>query len=93
VQAPQYLKGWMEEEGFVDVKRHILKLPVGHWPKDPRLKKVGLFEGVNIQEGIDALSLRLFSGALKWSPEEVQMLLMDARKQARDKDVHSYYLL
>jgi len=71
----------------------VLKLPVGPWPRDPRLKKVGLFEMVNMQEGLEGLSMMAFTRALDWSPERVQLFLADVRKQVRDRSVHSYYSL
>jgi len=89
--TPCKLKDWMEIAGFVDVEEHVLKLPVGTWPKDKRLKNVGLFEMVNMQEGLEALSMMSFTRALKWSPERVQLFLSDVRKQTKDRGVHSYY--
>lgn len=91
--TPQKLKGWMERAGFVDVEEHVLKLPVGTWPRDKRLKNVGLFEMVNMQEGLEALSMMAFTRALEWSPEKVQVFLADVRKQTKDRNVHSYYFL
>jgi hypothetical protein len=29
------LKGWLQEAGFINVREHIFKLPIGKWPKDP----------------------------------------------------------
>jgi hypothetical protein len=91
--AAKDLKSMMEKAGFVDVEEHILKLPVGPWPKDRRLKKVGLFESVNMQEGLEALTIKAFTKALGWSAEQVQVFMMDVRKQVRDRNVHSYYHL
>ena len=93
VTTAKSLKKWMEEAGFVDVEEHILKLPVGSWPKDPRLKKVGMFESINMQEGLEGLSIKVFTRALGWSVERVQMFLMDVRKQVKNRHVHSYYNL
>ena len=83
----------MEDAGFVGVEEHVLKLPVGGWPKDPRLKRVGMFEVVNMTEGIGGLSIMLFTRALKWTREQVELFLMDVRKSARDKRIHGYYHL
>ncbi|KAF2457406.1 S-adenosyl-L-methionine-dependent methyltransferase, partial [Lineolata rhizophorae] len=91
--SPQHLADQMREAGFVDVREHVLKLPVGPWPKDKRLKHVGMFEMVNMVEGVEALSMRLFTRALGWSPERVQLLLERVRKEAKDRKVHSYYHL
>ncbi|TLD30007.1 S-adenosyl-L-methionine-dependent methyltransferase [Venturia nashicola] len=89
--SPQRLKGWMETAGFIDVEEHILKLPIGIWPRDKRLKNIGLFEMVNMQEGLEALSMMPFTRALNWSPERVQLFLVDVRRQTRDRSVHGYY--
>lgn len=81
----------MEEVGFVDVQQHALKLPIGPWPKDKRLKKVGAFEMVNMVDGIEGLSFRLFSKALGMSMEAIQLNLMEVRNEARNSRIHSYY--
>ena len=91
--SPKHLKAWMLDAGFIDVEEHILKLPVGLWPKDKRLKNIGLFEMVNMIEGLGSLSMMLFTRALKWSPEEVELFLMDVRKDVKDSKIHSYYNL
>ena len=65
--SPRHLKRWMIDAGFIDVEEHILKLPVGIWPKNKRLKNIGMFEMVNMDEGLESLSLMLFTRALKWT--------------------------
>jgi hypothetical protein len=92
-RSPRYLKQWMENAGFVDVEEHILKLPVGPWPREPRLKQVGLFEMVNMTEGIQGLTIMLLTRCLKWTATEVELFLADVRKDVRNKKIHSYYHL
>ncbi|KAF4303551.1 putative tam domain methyltransferase protein [Botryosphaeria dothidea] len=89
--SPRHLKTWMEAAGFVDVEEHVLKLPIGPWPKEQRLKQVGAFERVNMDEGIEGLTLMLFTRALGWSKDEVEVFLAQIRKEVKRKDVHSYY--
>jgi len=55
----------MLEAGFVDVQEHILKLPVGPWATNTKLKTIGRFEMINMDEGLGSLSLMLFTRALK----------------------------
>lgn len=85
------IKGLMEDAGFVDVQQHAVKLPIGPWPKDKRLKKVGAFEMVNMVDGIEGLSFRLFSKALGMSMEAIQLNLMEVRNEAKNSRIHSYY--
>lgn len=83
----------MEDAGFEQVQEHILKLPLGPWAKDPRLKQCGWLEMINMVEGVDAMTKMLFTRALGWSPEEVEVFLADVRTEARSKHIHSYYHL
>lgn len=42
-QVSWIMKRKIEEAGFVDVQEQKLKLPLGHWPTDPKLKDIGRF--------------------------------------------------
>lgn len=46
-----HLKTWLDEGGFVNVKEHIFKIPIGSWPKDEKLKAIGQFNLLNMLEG------------------------------------------
>lgn len=85
------IKGLMEAAGFVDVEEHVVKLPIGPWPKNKQLKKVGAFELVNFIHGIEGLTMRIFSKGLGMPVEEIQLLLMEVRKEAENSKIHSYY--
>jgi hypothetical protein len=91
--SPAELKTLMADAGFVDIEEHILKLPVGEWPLDQRLKLVGKSESVYVQEELDTVTKRIFTGVLKWSYERVKGFLNDMKKQVQDPQVHSYYFL
>ena len=43
--APQY-RTWMEQVGFVDVKLKVFKRPSNIWPKDKRMKHIGLVSSI-----------------------------------------------
>lgn len=85
------IKERMEEVGFVDVQEYICKLPIGPWPKNKHLKRVGALELVNMVDGIEGLSLRLLSKVLGMKPEDVQILLMEVRGEVKNSKIHSYY--
>jgi hypothetical protein len=91
--SPRYLKQWMQDAGFVDVEEHILKLPVGPWPRNPRLKEVGAFESVNMTEGIQGLTIMLLTRCLNMTAIEVELFLMEVRRDVRNRNIHSYYHL
>lgn len=91
--SARQLKKIMEEAGFDQVQEHVLKLPLGPWAKDPRLKDCGWLEMINMIDGVEGITKMLFTRALGWSPEEVEVLLAGIRKEARSKHIHSYYHL
>jgi hypothetical protein len=43
------LKTWVEDAGFVNITHRRLKTPIGLWPRDPRLVRLGLFYPTLIQ--------------------------------------------
>lgn len=73
---------WRELGLLMSNEEHILKIPVGIRARDKRLKNVGLFQRVNMQEGLEALSMMPLTRALNRSPERVQVFLADV-------DLHS----
>ncbi|EGX46144.1 hypothetical protein AOL_s00110g308 [Orbilia oligospora ATCC 24927] len=90
VAAPKH-KTWMVEAGFVDIHEDIFKLPNSPWPKDKYLKEVGAYHMASFLEALEGLTLRLFTGVLKLSPEECQLMLVDVRKDLKNRNYHTYY--
>jgi hypothetical protein len=41
--------------------------------------------------GASGLSMALFTRALGWSPEQVELFLVDVRKGMRDRSIHGYW--
>jgi len=92
-RSPRRLKHWMENAGFVEVEEHCLKIPVGPWARDPRLKMIGRFELVNMTEGIQGLTKRLLTRSFGWTSNQVELFLMSVRKDVMNSRIHSYYHL
>lgn len=85
------LENWVRGAGFLNVKVVRNCLPLGKWPKDPKLKKIGLYNWMQLWEGLEGLSLRLFIDVLGWKREELEVLLMEVRKDLRDPKVHAMF--
>jgi len=83
------LKKWVTDAGFTNVVHHVYKTPIGPWPKDKRLKDIGYCNIVQILQGLEAFSLRLFCNVLSWKEEEVLVLLANVRKELKDPKIHS----
>jgi hypothetical protein len=90
-RTKQY-KGWMEDIGFVDVEEKILYWPTNTWPRDPHLKKLGLWFQHDLTEGLNSTRAILTRG-LGWSNEKVEVFLADVRKDIKNRNVHAYAVM
>lgn len=70
------LKQWFEDAGFVDVREAVIKIPIGGWAKDLRLKHVGMLWRRMLAEGISGFSLGLFHHVLGRSPEDIEVCMV-----------------
>jgi len=87
----KHLAQWMREAGFVDI--HVVRspLPLGIWPRDMKLKRVGWLNWTQLSEGLEGMSLRLFMDILGWSREDLELLLMQVRKDLKDSSIHALF--
>ncbi|AEO64379.1 uncharacterized protein THITE_2041902 [Thermothielavioides terrestris NRRL 8126] len=92
VYAVLALPDAMRGAGFADVRRATLKLPLGPWPRDPRLRCCGLLTRTVMMEGLRGVSARPLA-ALGWTPLQIEMFLVDVRKALMDESVHVYFEL
>ena len=52
-------------------------------------KKLGSFAFTSLYEGLEGISLKVFQYGLGWTPEEIQVLLVDVRKDLKNPKVHT----
>ncbi|KAJ9608555.1 hypothetical protein H2200_007543 [Cladophialophora chaetospira] len=80
----------MMKQGFVRVKTVIKHLPLGWWPLDPKLKKLGASGLRNFLNGLEGFSLRLFTQTLGWTRGELEVLLGHVRTELKDMKAQRY---
>ncbi|KAL8741174.1 MAG: hypothetical protein Q9190_006189, partial [Brigantiaea leucoxantha] len=85
------LAGWLRDAGFRNVTEQKFKLPIGPWAKDQYLKTIGAWNLMQIEEGLEGFTLRLFTQILGWKKEEVQVLLANVRKDLRNPRIHAQF--
>ncbi|KAK3401541.1 S-adenosyl-L-methionine-dependent methyltransferase [Sordaria brevicollis] len=90
--APRRYKEWMEETGFVNVVEEKLVIPGNPWPKGKDQKVMGIWQMTNFLEGLHAVSMTIFTKGLGMSPEQVEVFLVDVRKDIRNLQIHFYFL-
>ncbi|CAH0022801.1 unnamed protein product [Clonostachys rhizophaga] len=71
--TPSFQK-WAQEVGFTSIKEQQFKLPVGEWPKEERLKRIGLLFGTSLHIGVEGFTAKMFRETLGWSGAEVEIL-------------------
>lgn len=58
------LKGRIERAGFQNVTEKVMKVPLGHWPKNPLLKKVGAYMHAVLYDGLQGMLFGLSVSSL-----------------------------
>lgn len=87
----QHYKKLLTDAGFDSVKEDIYKWPSNQWPKEAKFKELGAWNLVNIDSGIEGMTMALFTRGLGWTPEEVQIFLVDVRMDLRNRRLHTYW--
>ncbi|EFQ25684.1 methyltransferase domain-containing protein [Colletotrichum graminicola] len=85
------LEKWVREAGFVNIVHEKFIVPIGPWPKDPHHKDVGMCNLIQMLNGLEAFSLRVFCGVLGWTRAEVLVLLAMVRKELKSCKFHAKY--
>ena len=81
----------MREVGFVDITVKPFKVPIGTWPRDPTLKEAGSVQLVAMLEGIEGLSLAVYTRCLGWSIDDTQKLIAETRQEFTRKRACYYW--
>ncbi|KAI8257147.1 Secondary metabolism regulator LAE1 [Colletotrichum sp. SAR11_239] len=76
--------------GFQNVTEKVWKVPIGVWPRDQKLKTIGLYNRSMLIDALQAVSMAPLTRGLKWSASEVEIFLIDVRKSLMNASIHSY---
>lgn len=87
--APE-LKPMIERAGFVNIKYEVMKLPLGTWPAEPKYKMIGAYVLVTADSAFEAFGMRLMTGVLGMDLEDVTAIVAQAKKDAHNRQIHSY---
>jgi len=86
----------IKDAGFVNVHVEKIHLPLGPWPKDKAMKEIGMINLVQMEQAIEGICLGVLTQLPPevggpWSWEEIQLFLVDVRKDMRNKKIHGLY--
>lgn len=84
-------KDMLKDIGFVDVVETRFKWPTNRWPKDKKFKELGAWNNENAKSALEALTMAPFTRGLGWSREEVELFLVNLRKDWNSPKIHAYW--
>ncbi|KAL6410877.1 methyltransferase type 11 [Ilyonectria robusta] len=85
------LEGWVKDAGFENIVHKRYRVPIGPWPKDPTLKQIGAHNYMQINGGLEGLTLRLYTSVLHWKEDEILVFLSQVRKSLKNPNVHAMF--
>ncbi|RDW73611.1 S-adenosyl-L-methionine-dependent methyltransferase-5 [Coleophoma crateriformis] len=91
LESAKMYRKLLEGAGFTDLEETEYKWPQNRWPRGKRFKELGMWTLENISTGLEGLSLALFTRGLQWSKEELEVFLVDVRKDMKNTRIHSYW--
>jgi hypothetical protein len=91
IVGPSRYASQLRDAGFEQVDEQIMKLPVGVWPRDRRMKVVGLYNRAVIYDGLQGIAMAPFTRALGWTKEQVEVFLVEMRRGLMDPSTHAYF--
>jgi hypothetical protein len=65
-------------------------VPIGVWPKDPKLKEIRMYFRAHMLEAVEPLSLVFFARVLGYTLEQVQVIMEGVRGEMSNPKLHLY---
>ncbi|KAL1971009.1 hypothetical protein VTN77DRAFT_2843 [Rasamsonia byssochlamydoides] len=85
------LEGWFRDAGFENIHVQKYIVPMGTWPKDKHLKKIGLWNLLQAETGFEASAMAILTRYAGWSKDEVTVLVAKTRSDARNPKIHAFF--
>ncbi|RYP93141.1 hypothetical protein DL770_000715 [Monosporascus sp. CRB-9-2] len=86
----QYYSEWLQELGCVNIVETREHVGLNPWMKGSRNKQLAVLLGTDMSNGLESMSMALFTRVLGWEPERVYELLERVRKDMVDPKIHAY---
>ena len=90
IAAGPLLKDHLINAGFEYVTETVVKTPLGLWPADKTEKEVGLYMREVMLEGLEGITVALFTRVLGWDIKDTLELVNKCKKTLQNKKVHIY---
>ncbi|KAI8716871.1 hypothetical protein NCS52_00981700 [Fusarium sp. LHS14.1] len=81
----------LEKAGFVDIEEKRHKSPIGSWPKDEKLRGIGQYAQLSMEQDFEGLILFMTNVLGGWSREDIQVYITHLRREIRSGKKHGWY--
>lgn len=83
------LRSYAEAAGFTNINEVKFKIPLGTWPKDPELKRIGMMNLIQLLDGLEGFSLKTLE-VMGWTRPEIEVFLANVRREIKGNHFHAY---
>ncbi|KAI8267005.1 Secondary metabolism regulator laeA [Colletotrichum sp. SAR11_239] len=80
----------MTAAGFTNVQQRKFAVPSTPWARGRNQKILGAMQMTNNLEGVQGITMKIFTRVLGWTREEAELLLVDVRRDMADRNIHAY---
>ncbi|KAH8897160.1 S-adenosyl-L-methionine-dependent methyltransferase [Thozetella sp. PMI_491] len=81
----------LTEAGFVDVVTEVFAWPTNPWPRDAKLKELGIWSQENALMNLSGIYMAPLTRVHGFTPAEVEIFLLELRKEMKRRDIHTYW--
>jgi hypothetical protein len=90
LNAGERYKQMFEAVGFEDVKEVVFEWPIGTWAKSEYHKRIGAWFQRDMMMGIEGFATMALTRILGMEKETVDELVVGAKEDMMNRDIHSY---
>lgn len=91
LNSAEACKSLLQAAGFEGVVEKEYKWPMNRWPEDKKLREIGMWTLENLGSSLFGLSVALFTRGLGWSVQQLEVFLVDVRKEMQNTKFHAYW--
>ncbi|WPJ65655.1 hypothetical protein SMAC4_09555 [Sordaria macrospora] len=81
----------LKEAGFVNISKKTYPVPLSPWPKDKKLRDVGLYFYAVLNQDLEGATQFIFGNVLGWTKEEISTYCSHLKAEIKNLKIHGYF--
>ncbi|EEP78003.1 hypothetical protein UREG_02852 [Uncinocarpus reesii 1704] len=78
------------DAGFINVQDDVYKVPIGTWPKDPKMKQLGRYQLTQVLAALEPFMMALYTRVMDYTVQETEVLMAGLRAEFKNPNNHLY---